>query len=223
MASSPSPPQSLRSTPACASCSSRPARSTGPRSPRPGIFGSLFQAVKDAQAFAELGEHHTTETNILDHPAAVPRRAPHLLHRRRTTSANSNASALTSASSASSDPACGCGNFLVVATANHAPWTWTSSSASKSSATTAGSPPAFFLKEDLARHSGPLRRDRDRGMARPDRLDRSHTWSTTRLIRPWSSPWGRHQIRCRWTGSRPSTSITPCTPTGLRSSPASRR
>lgn len=31
----------------------------------PAIFGSLFQAVKDPQARRELGEHYTTETNIL--------------------------------------------------------------------------------------------------------------------------------------------------------------
>ena len=31
----------------------------------PAIFGSLFQAVKDAKARRELGEHYTTETKIL--------------------------------------------------------------------------------------------------------------------------------------------------------------
>lgn len=31
----------------------------------PAIFGSLFQAVKDKEARDELGEHYTTETNIL--------------------------------------------------------------------------------------------------------------------------------------------------------------
>ncbi|OFT46948.1 hypothetical protein HMPREF3157_04440 [Dermabacter sp. HMSC06F07] len=31
----------------------------------PAIFGSLFQAVKDKKARRELGEHYTTETNIL--------------------------------------------------------------------------------------------------------------------------------------------------------------
>lgn len=31
----------------------------------PAIFGSLFQAVKDAKARRDLGEHYTTETNIL--------------------------------------------------------------------------------------------------------------------------------------------------------------
>src|SRR5690625_4972968 len=31
----------------------------------PAIFGSLFQAVKSKKARRELGEHYTTETNIL--------------------------------------------------------------------------------------------------------------------------------------------------------------
>lgn len=31
----------------------------------PAIFGSLFQAVKDKKARRDLGEHYTTETNIL--------------------------------------------------------------------------------------------------------------------------------------------------------------
>src|SRR5699024_4544824 len=31
----------------------------------PAIFGSLFQAVKDKKARRGLGEHYTTETNIL--------------------------------------------------------------------------------------------------------------------------------------------------------------
>lgn len=31
----------------------------------PAIFGSLFQSVKSAKARRQLGEHYTTETNIL--------------------------------------------------------------------------------------------------------------------------------------------------------------
>lgn len=49
----------------------------------PAIFGSLFQAVKDAQARRELGEHYTTETNILKTIQPLFLDDPHPLHRRR--------------------------------------------------------------------------------------------------------------------------------------------
>jgi hypothetical protein len=82
----------------------------------PAVFGSLFQAVKSKEARRELGEHYTTETNILkvirplfldelraDFEAArksknrLVRLQDHLAELRLL------------------DPACGCGNFLVVA------------------------------------------------------------------------------------------------------------
>src|SRR5690625_3146567 len=80
------------------------------------IFGSLFQAVKTAEVRRELGEHYTTEANILNsidplfldelleeyltalHDAPRLRRLRRRLGKMRFL-----------------DPACGCGNFLVVA------------------------------------------------------------------------------------------------------------
>ena len=82
----------------------------------PAIFGSLFQAVKDKTARRELGEHYTTEANILktinplfmdelrekferakDHPGELKKLRTELATIRVL------------------DPACGCGNFLIVA------------------------------------------------------------------------------------------------------------
>lgn len=82
----------------------------------PAIFGSLFQAVKDRAARRELGEHYTTETNILKliGPMFLDEFRTRLddaglvlgaLERIRTDLAQMRFL----------DPACGCGNFLVVA------------------------------------------------------------------------------------------------------------
>lgn len=82
----------------------------------PAIFGSLFQAVKEKQARRELGEHYTTETNILktinplfmdelrDRFAANAHTVGELKRLRRDLG---DMRVL--------DPACGCGNFLLVA------------------------------------------------------------------------------------------------------------
>ncbi|MDN5816252.1 MAG: class I SAM-dependent DNA methyltransferase [Micrococcaceae bacterium] len=82
----------------------------------PAIFGSLFQAVKSKEARRELGEHYTTETNILKvvqplfldelterfadkyHDPAALRKLQRDMGEMRFL-----------------DPACGCGNFLIVA------------------------------------------------------------------------------------------------------------
>lgn len=82
----------------------------------PAIFGSLFQAVKDKTARRELGEHYTTETNILK--VIGPMFLDEL--RQRFTDGFHDARALKKLRSYMSemrflDPACGCGNFLVVA------------------------------------------------------------------------------------------------------------
>lgn len=81
----------------------------------PAIFGSLFQAVKSAEARRELGEHYTTETNILKtiEPLFLDELREKLSH-----SAN-DINALKAlrkevAELRIFDPACGCGNFLVV-------------------------------------------------------------------------------------------------------------
>ncbi len=82
----------------------------------PAIFGSLFQAVKDKKARRELGEHYTTETNILKTIN------PLFMDELRTRFTN-NAHNITALKKLRADlghvrvldPACGCGNFLIVA------------------------------------------------------------------------------------------------------------
>ena len=82
----------------------------------PAIFGSLFQAVKDRTARRDLGEHYTTETNILKtiQPLFLDE-----LHQRFADNVH-NISGLKKLRTYLGelhflDPACGCGNFLVVA------------------------------------------------------------------------------------------------------------
>lgn len=82
----------------------------------PAIFGSLFQAVKDKKARRELGEHYTTETNILK--VIEPMFLDEL--RERFALNQHDAKELRSLRADMGkmrflDPACGCGNFLVVA------------------------------------------------------------------------------------------------------------
>ena len=117
----------------------------------PAIFGSLFQAVKDAQARRELGEHYTTETNILKtiqplfldelrdrftrdiHDVAKLKRLRTDLGQLRIM-----------------DPACGCGNFLVVAYRElRALDLQILKRLQEFGDTSWKSPTAFFLKEDL--------------------------------------------------------------------------
>lgn len=81
----------------------------------PAIFGSLFQAVKSAEARRELGEHYTTETNILK--TIEPLFLDEL--REKFDAAASDVNALKRLRQELAlirvfDPACGCGNFLVV-------------------------------------------------------------------------------------------------------------
>lgn len=82
----------------------------------PAIFGSLFQAVKSAETRRSLGEHYTTETNILK--TINPLFMDEL--RDRFTQELHNRSGLKRLRASLADirvmdPACGCGNFLVVA------------------------------------------------------------------------------------------------------------
>lgn len=81
----------------------------------PAIFGSLFQAVKDKAARRELGEHYTTETNIMK--VIGPMFLDEL--RQRFTDGFHDTRALKKLRTEMGemrflDPACGCGNFLVV-------------------------------------------------------------------------------------------------------------
>jgi hypothetical protein len=82
----------------------------------PAIFGSMFQAVKSKEARRELGEHYTTEHNILkvinplfmDGLRADLEKAKHSVKGLQTLRARLGKKRFL-------DPACGCGNFLVIA------------------------------------------------------------------------------------------------------------
>lgn len=82
----------------------------------PAIFGSLFQAVKSLDARRALGEHYTTEANILK--VIQPLFLDEL--RQRFIDNQHNARGLRKLQEDMGklrfmDPACGCGNFLIVA------------------------------------------------------------------------------------------------------------
>ena len=81
----------------------------------PAVFGSLFQSVKSKEARRELGEHYTTETNILK--LIGPMFLDELTD--RIAAGWSDAKKLERVRTDMGrmrflDPACGCGNFLVV-------------------------------------------------------------------------------------------------------------
>lgn len=88
----------------------------------PAIFGSMFQSVRDAQTRRELGEHYTSEENILktlnplfldelrsEFSAALKRETP----QKRVNALNALWKKLGDIRYM--DPACGCGNFIIVA------------------------------------------------------------------------------------------------------------
>lgn len=82
----------------------------------PAIFGSLFQAVKSKDSRRELGEHYTTETNILK--VIQPLFLDEL--RQRFIDNQHNVAGLRKLQKDMGqmrflDPACGCGNFLIIA------------------------------------------------------------------------------------------------------------
>jgi hypothetical protein len=82
----------------------------------PAIFGSLFQAVKSAEARRELGEHYTTETNILK--TIGPLFLDELKSNFQKCLSDVNGLKRLREELGRIrvlDPACGCGNFLVVA------------------------------------------------------------------------------------------------------------
>lgn len=82
----------------------------------PAVFGSLFQAVKSPKARRELGEHYTSETNILKTLGPLflddlqERFAEHTHDLTKLKELRQELRDLRIM-----DPACGCGNFLVVA------------------------------------------------------------------------------------------------------------
>lgn len=82
----------------------------------PAIFGSMFQAVKDKKARRALGEHYTTETNILKliRPLFLDELEDEFTKahgkKRELEKLLERLGALSFL-----DPACGCGNFLIIA------------------------------------------------------------------------------------------------------------
>lgn len=88
----------------------------------PAIFGSMFQSVRDAQTRRDLGEHYTSEENILktlnplfldelrgEFSAALERETS----QKRVNALNALWKKLGDIRYM--DPACGCGNFIIVA------------------------------------------------------------------------------------------------------------
>jgi type II restriction/modification system DNA methylase subunit YeeA len=87
---------------------------------KPEIFGAMFQSVKDKESRRELGEHYTSETNILKviRPLFLDelweefekiRKLSFALRQQRLLEFHTKLRKLKFL-----DPACGCGNFLVV-------------------------------------------------------------------------------------------------------------
>ncbi|MGP5641648.1 DNA methyltransferase [Brachybacterium tyrofermentans] len=117
----------------------------------PAIFGSLFQAVKSAKARRDLGEHYTTESNILKtiEPLFLDE------FRDRFAAATHDTKGLKRLRTELSklrimDPACGCGNFLVVAYRELRKLDLAILERLQQLGDTSWqSPTAFFLKEDL--------------------------------------------------------------------------
>ncbi|WP_146086094.1 MULTISPECIES: DNA methyltransferase [unclassified Rathayibacter] len=88
----------------------------------PAIFGSMFQAVRDAETRSQLGEHYTSEENILRtlNPLFLDDLRADLsaaLSRDTTKTRINSLRRLWTRLGAIRflDPACGCGNFIIVA------------------------------------------------------------------------------------------------------------
>ncbi|MFI9627622.1 class I SAM-dependent DNA methyltransferase [Streptomyces sp. NPDC052042] len=85
----------------------------------PAIFGSMFQSVRDAKTRRELGEHYTSEENILK--TLNPLFLDELRAEFEATKSKKNEKlALTRLRDRIGrlkflDPACGCGNFIIIA------------------------------------------------------------------------------------------------------------
>ncbi len=86
----------------------------------PAIFGSMFQSVRDAETRRQLGEHYTSEENILKtlNPLFLDELRAELEHIR--TLGKYEADRLRKLRDKLGrirymDPACGCGNFIIVA------------------------------------------------------------------------------------------------------------
>jgi hypothetical protein len=84
----------------------------------PAIFGSMFQSVRDAQTRRELGEHYTSEENILKtlNPLFLDDLRAEFDRARTMKSEKGVLNRLWArlAEIRFMDPACGCGNFIIV-------------------------------------------------------------------------------------------------------------
>lgn len=85
----------------------------------PAIFGSMFQSVRDAQTRRELGEHYTSEENILKtlNPLFLDELRTEFDRARTTKDEKGVLTRLWKriGDIRYMDPACGCGNFIIVA------------------------------------------------------------------------------------------------------------
>jgi len=88
----------------------------------PAIFGSMFQSVRDAQTRRELGEHYTSEENILKtlNPLFLDDLRRDLADALARDTGQKRINALNKLWAKLGDirymdPACGCGNFIIVA------------------------------------------------------------------------------------------------------------
>jgi len=88
----------------------------------PAIFGSMFQSVRDAETRRELGEHYTSETNILRtlRPLFLDELEAELQEALARDTSTKRRNALNKLWTRLGeirflDPACGCGNFIIVA------------------------------------------------------------------------------------------------------------
>ncbi|MGA5640691.1 class I SAM-dependent DNA methyltransferase [Streptomyces cinereoruber] len=85
----------------------------------PAIFGSMFQSVRDAKTRRELGEHYTSEENILKtlNPLFLDdlRRDFEVARTKKNEKLALNRLREKIGQIRFMDPACGCGNFIIVA------------------------------------------------------------------------------------------------------------
>jgi type I restriction-modification system DNA methylase subunit len=87
----------------------------------PAIFGSMFQSVRDAETRRQLGEHYTSEENILKtlNPLFLDELRAEFAHIRTLGKYEADNSLNKLRDKLGRirymDPACGCGNFIIVA------------------------------------------------------------------------------------------------------------
>lgn len=88
----------------------------------PAIFGSMFQSVRDAKTRREMGEHYTSEEDVLKtlNPLFLDELQDDFENAKKQKNAGKRRTALNNlrrriANIRFLDPACGCGNFIIIA------------------------------------------------------------------------------------------------------------